>query len=291
MHTKSCPLCRSKKKTLIWFDKIRSGKNKWTKNKVKIFRCSKCQLGYLNKFRYNLKDNKLFRKLFDGSATIRKFHEFNKPRELKKLKFIEKFISFKNKKVLESNCGAGVIIDILKRKSKLTCGLDSYIYKDHVKKKHIFFTSIDDLNKSNLKFDIILSLAEIEHQTNVYEFVKKLKLSLSNKGKIIFRIPNYDNIYRLFLNKHFLMHDFRESHNYYFNEKSLDFLFKELNLKIIKKVGFQEYPINHFLHFCKTKTRVKTKYPNYLNEKQDLIVKGNIEDNMLSTSFLYIVSR
>ena len=134
---------------------------------------------------------------------LKKYYQFNKPRELKKLNFIEKYISFKNKKILESNCGAAVILDELKKKSKLTAGIDSIIYKKHVEKKHIFFPSIDHLKKSNFKFDIILSLGEIEHQTNVYSFIKKLKNKLSKKGKIVFRIPNYDNIYRFFINKIF----------------------------------------------------------------------------------------
>ena len=285
-----CPICKSNKKSQLWFDKIRSGKYQWTKKKVKIFKCLNCHVGYLDKFRYHLKDNEIFRKLFDGEASVKKYYQFNKPRELKKLNFIKKYISFKNKKILESNCGAAVILDELKKKSKLTAGIDSIIYKNHVEKKHIFFSSIDHLKKSNLKFDIILSLGEIEHQTNVYSFIKKLKNKLSKKGKIVFRIPNYDNIYRFFINKNFLKHDFRESHNYYFNQKSLDYLFKKLKLKVINKVGFQEYSTNHFIHFLKTQTRVKSKFPKYLNSSLDLGIIKNIETNMVSTSFLYIVS-
>ena len=37
------------------------------------------------------------------------------------------------------------------------------------------------------------------------------------------------------LGKSFFKYDFRVSHNYYFNEKNLDLIFKKLNFKILKK--------------------------------------------------------
>ncbi len=290
---KKCPICSSKKRIIVWNNKIRSGnanglKSKFTRLNEKIFQCLNCNLVYLEKFRSGLLDNSIFRKEFDGEASVKKYYQFNKPREINKIKFIKKFISFKNKKVFESNCGAAVILDHLKPFTKLTAGLDHEVYSNHVKKKHLFFSSKKDLNESKLNFDIILSLGEIEHQFNVINFLSFLKSKLSKKGIIVFRIPNYDNIYKYMIGVDFFKFDYRISHNYYFNEKSLNYLFKKCKLKIVKKIGIQEYSTNHLLTYAETGKRVKKIY-KFLTKNRDLFIKKNIEKNMLSTSFIYIV--
>ena len=61
----NCPLCKSKNFYLVWYDKIRDGKNLWSKKKFKISKCNNCSLVFLNKRSKKLIDNKLFRKRFD----------------------------------------------------------------------------------------------------------------------------------------------------------------------------------------------------------------------------------
>ena len=107
---------------------------------------------------------------------------------------------------------------------------------------------------------------------------------------IVFRIPNYNNIYRYMLNKKFLNYDFRLSHNFYFSEKSCDFMFKRARLKIHKKVGLQEYPIDHLIAYIKTGKRVK-KFSKKFTNKISNEISRNLEESMSSTSFLYFVKK
>lgn len=286
-----CPLCKSKKITVIWKDKIRSGKNTWTEKKEIVYQCKKCELGFLKNRHKNLDDNKIFRKRFDGSNSVKKFLSFNKPRELNKLKKIEEIHQIKNKSVLESNCGAAVILDALKKKNKFTAGIDSVIYKKHVEKNHKFFLNFNQLINKQIKFDVVLILSEIEHKYDPLNFLKLIKKILNSKGVIILRIPNFKNFYNFFLDKKFLSYDLRYSHNFYFSEKNLDLLFKKLNLKIIKKVGMNEYSINHFIEYLRTGKRVTKKFKNIINKKNDKYIINNIQEKFLATSFLYVVSR
>lgn len=285
-----CPICQSTKLKLIWNDKIRSGKNSWTSKKHKISHCQKCDTIFLNRRNADLLNNKVFRKKYDGSNSILRYKSFNKPREKNKLDRIRKYVNFTNKLILESNCGAGTNLDYLKIKAKLTAGLDSEIYKNHVKKKHLFFSSLKELKNSKVKFDIILSLAEIEHQYDVYGFVKSLKDKLQENGLLIFRIPNYNNIYMHVLGKKYLKYDFRTSHNFYFSEKSSDFLFKRLKLKVFKKFGLQEYSINHLIEYIKIGKRV-SKFKKVINKKISNEIMINIEKSLVATSFIYIVRK
>jgi len=287
---KACPICNRKKITLIWNSPIRSGKNKWTKKSEQIFWCQFCDLRFAKYFRKNLQDNKIFRKLYDGSNSIKKYLSFNKKREKFKLGIIKNHIQLKNRVILESNCGAATNLDLIKGVAKETVGLDNEIYRRHVEKKHIFFNSIESLKKSRIKFDIILSLAEIEHQYDVKKFVENLKSLLCKNGHLVFRIPNYNNIYLYTLGKKYQKFDFRTSHNYYFSEKSCDYLFKKMKLKIELKKGLQEYSINHLIEYLRTGKRVK-RFPKLLNSKKLEEYSKNIENYMVSTSFLYILKK
>ena len=285
-----CPICKSKKTKLIWLGKLRAGKNIWTKQNKKISRCQNCDLIFLNKRNKNLIDNKIFRKIFDGDNSVKKYYSFNKPRELLKLKKIRKLISFKNKSILESGCGAATNLDFLKKEAKDTAGFDSIIYKKHVEKKHLFYSSLQELKKSEKKFDIILSLGEIEHKFNVSEFISIFKSKLKKNGLLVFRIPNFNNIYMFLLGYNFLKYDYRVSHNYYFTETSADFLFKKNKLKIFLKKGLQEYSINHLLKYIQTGKRVK-KYKKIINNEVANFTLKNLERYKVSTSLLYILKK
>ena len=286
-----CLICNGKNFNLIWNNKIRAGRKKFTKNKEKIYQCLNCDLVFLDKKRKILEDSGLTRKLYNKDNSINEFFNFNSPRELKKLKFIKNHINFKNKDVLESNCGAGIIINNLKKTSKVTAGLDSLIYKKFLNKnKHLYFKDIEEIIKFKKKFDIILSLSEIEHKYNPILFLNNCKKIIKKNGYIILRIPNFHNIYMLLLKNYFFKYDYRTSHNYYFSEKNLDLMFKKLNFEIYLKKGFNEYSSNHLFTYLKNKKRVPAnKIKNIFTKKADLDIVKNIEKSKISTSLIYIL--
>ena len=185
---KKCLVCSKKNFKLIWNDKIRRSAKKFTKNKEKIFQCTFCDLVFLDKKRKNLEDSSITRNIFNKNNSIKEFLKFHTPRERKKLNMIKKIVDLKNKRILESNCGAGVLINILKKESKLTAGLDSEFYRKYVEGKgHNFFSNINKINKSKMKFDIIFSLSEIEHKFDPISFLRKLKKVLAANGIIIIK--------------------------------------------------------------------------------------------------------
>ena len=288
-----CICCDKQNFKVVWNDKIRIGKNSFSKDKKKIVSCNNCNLVSLKKKTSKLENSSIARNLYNNDNSIKEFIKFHKPREIKKIKFIEKFFNFENKKVLESNCGSGILINYLRKKSSQTTGLDDKFYQNYVKKNgHHFFSSLDDIIKEKKKYDVILSLSELEHKLNPDLFLKKLKKILNKSGSLIIRIPNYFNIYMLLLGYNYLRYDYRSSHNYYFSEKNLDLLFSKSNFKIIKKVGINEYSFNHLLTYLKMGKRVSlNKTMNFFNNKQDSHLISNIEKNMVSTSLLYILSK
>lgn len=290
MKTK-CICCKNYKHKVIWNDKIRVGKKNFSLDKKKIFACLNCDLVSLEKKSKKLENSSIARNLYNNNNSIKTFLKFHTPREIKKIKFIENHIKFKKKKILESNCGSGILLNYLKKKSKITAGLDNKFYSSYVKKNgHIFFNSLNEIIKKKEKFDIILSLSELEHKLDPISFLKSLKRILKEKGLIVLRIPNFNNIYMHLIGKDFLRYDYRSSHNYYFSEKNLDMIFFNLKFKIIKKLGFNEYSFNHLLTYFQNKKRVSTNDTiKFLTKKKDIDLVSNIEKKMISTSLIYII--
>ena len=177
-------------------------------------------------------------------------------------------------------------------KNKICSWSRFFYYKNYLTKNKIkYFPNINQIIKENKKFDIILSLGEIEHKYDPVLFLKSLKKILNKNGLLIVRIPNFDNIYRFTLNDIFLKEDYRTSHNFYFNENSLDYLFKKVGLKTINKSGLQEYSINNFLSYLKFNKRPKNKEINFFNSKVDKLFRKNLENTLTSTSLLYILNK
>ena len=287
----NCIICNNKSYNLVWNDKLRNSSNTFTKSKEKIFQCKNCKLVFLEKKRKNLEDSSIARKIFNKDNSIKEFIKFHKPREKNKIKKIKYFLNIKNKSILESNCGAGVILDIFKKDAKLTTGVDSKHYKKYLLSKgHKFYENINSIS-SDQKFDIIFSLSELEHKYNPITFLKKLKNLLNKRGKIILRIPNYSNIYKLLAGKYFDKFDFRTSHNFYFSEKNLHLIFKKVGLKIKKEMGYHEYEFNHLLKYLKMRGRFRSKYEKIFNKSEETYINKNIEESLMSTSLIYFLEK
>ena len=252
--TLNCPICNKKNFTVVWNDKIRSGKNEFTKQKKIIYKCLNCHLVFLKNKIKKYENSKIARSQYNKSSSYKDFIDFHKNRELDKIKFLKRFISFDNKSILESNAGTGIIIEHLNKKPKSTAALDNIFYKNYYKNKnHSFFSNISEIKKSNKKFDIILSLTELEHKYEPKKFLKDISSLLLKKGILVLRVPNYDNIYSHLIGKPFYKYDYRTSHNYYFSKKNLRLLFEKINLNIINELGYNEYSINHLIEYMKTK--------------------------------------
>ena len=288
-----CLVCSGTKFQIVWNDKIRVSRNTFSGKKEIVLKCKNCELVFLKNKRKNLEDSFKARKIYNKNASIKEFLSFHTNRELNKLKSIISLVKIKNKKVLESNCGAGVILNFINKDAKYTAGIDNIFYKNYLtNNNHNYFSSIDEAISKKRKFDIIFCLSEIEHKYNPKKFVEKLKKILSKNGLIIFRIPNFNNIYMYCLGPAFLKYDYRSSHNFYFSEKNLDIFFKKIKLKVIRKIGHNEYDLNHLITYIKSKKRVDLKMVRKnFDKKTNNFFKINIEKALASTSLIYIVKK
>lgn len=301
MAALKCPICNSKKLSLIWDNRIREGISSLTKNNKKIFRCKNCDVSFLGKRYASLPDDAILRKV-TNKKEIKKLHQFHTKRELPKLKKILQVLDYSKKKVLLVNCDFGLtILNKIRKKAKLTAGIseteNSFYLKDYLmKRKHLFFNNLEQIKKEGQKFDVIISPAQIEHVYNPNKYLNDFKKIISKKGIIILRIPNHDNVYKFILKDIFLRKDYRISHNFYFSENSCKFLFRKNNFKIIKRFGLMEHDVNNLLNYIRLgrrpmqyeKKRIGKNYL-YLKKKENLKLTRNLENGPLPSHLLYLI--
>lgn len=98
----------------------------------------------------------------------------------------------KNIKILDVGCGGGLLCEPLKRLGADIVGLDAgdkniQIAKIHAKKSELEIDyrcgDVEELAKTNEKFDVVLAMEIIEHVADVEKFVAALKNCLKNNIK------------------------------------------------------------------------------------------------------------
>tara|TARA_B100000959_G_C14898529_1_gene589828 strand:+ start:189 stop:1073 length:885 start_codon:yes stop_codon:yes gene_type:complete len=290
MIKKKCIICNNSNFLTVWNNKIRNSSKKFTKKKVKILQCSNCKVVFLKKRTKKLENSYVARKIYNKNNSIKEFINFHKPREIKKLNFVKKYIKLEKKNILESNCGSAVLLSLLKKDAKSTTGVDDKNYKDHILKSgHNYYSNISSAIKDKKKFDVIFSLSELEHKYDPLEFLKKMRKIITKNGRLVIRVPNFYNIYRTMLGFYFYKFDFRTSHNFYFSKKNLDILFSKINFKVEKILGYNEYDVNHLIAYMKYKKRIGKKYKKVFSKESNNFVCKNIENSLSSTSLIYIL--
>tara|TARA_Y100000741_G_C18217899_1_gene544561 strand:+ start:212 stop:1342 length:1131 start_codon:yes stop_codon:yes gene_type:complete len=198
----SCKLCNgkrfkiilNKKKTKI-FTNAEDAKNSSSKIKCILLQCRDCNFVFqknntnLNKNLskiYKSKNSQLSRPLGEGN--------WGKERFLYLKSKIKNINYFKNKKILELACGNGYLLRYLSKKSfNYLYGIDPSLNNKIINNKKIVFLNkfVDKKLKINQNFDLIFSIGLYEHAKNINEITEFSISHLSDKGKILVILPNF----------------------------------------------------------------------------------------------------
>ena len=178
----NCPACNSKK-----------SKKYDTINFFKLVECNKCSLIYVNPrptqeaqidFFSKSKAMDIYSKLVQNTKSYRDKLIF-KPL----VNFL--YDNFGNKKLrlLEIGCGAGLFLDALKKNNTKyrLYGLDinsEAVKICHKKKHNVICGSIENYNEE-IKFDIIVFWAVLDHFADPYSVLKKCHKMLKKNGSIV----------------------------------------------------------------------------------------------------------
>ena len=194
------------------------------------------------------------------------------------LDYIKKHATFNDKiDVLEVGCGTGLILKKLKEDTlgNNYCGIEpgNHPIVEGLRGVNIikdFFPSL----KLQQKFDLVYSFCVLEHLEDPINFIENIYNQLTEKGIMIFGVPNCEPFYRegdlsMFYNEHFS----------YFTKQSIVALSQKLNLSIL---DISE--IKGMLVFTISNSEVKG-FQYELFTKEDYFKKLDIHFNSLKQLF------
>jgi len=154
-------------------------------------------------------------------------------------KFLKKYLS-KNKIFCDYGWGQkGRLVIEISKQVKKAYGYDPKLKKEF-QSKNIILTR--DINKINQKFDIISSIAVIEHLEKPKEMLEEIYNKLNRKGLLILTTPDKKAkglLEFLAFKLHIINEEEIRDHKHYFNKRELIKILKENKFRIIKHKYFQ----------------------------------------------------
>lgn len=250
-----CILCKKRKSTFLF-----------NSNGYSIVKCNSCKLIYTSPLpsdkeldlyysKFNFKDGFKFENILRGDAR-RSISNLNK-------------LGYKNGDLLDIGCGAGFFMDEAKNNGWNVMGIDTAaIPINHATKKlklHAVQKNILDFN-SEEKFDVITLQQVIEHISNPYPILKKIKSQLKASGLLCVSTPNINSWLSQILKERF-NYIIPPEHLIYYSPKTLSLLLSKAGFRVVKSNSYG-YPMDFGSIYRKMRERTSN------NEKSTSPSKG-----------------
>ena len=254
-------------------------------------KCCNCNFSFLKQISQINYVDRDYRKKYDKYADTKKQQKLHNLLQ-KELILKIGFKKLKNKLVLDSGCGYGHLLDLIKGSAKKTFGVEPSRHFHHSLKRrgHKIFSYGKDLIRNKIKVDVVISFGVIEHTSNPIKYLSEIYKILKSGGELYLITENINDFLLQLKIKEFDKFFYRTAHNYYFEQKSLKRTLKKSGFKNIK-VGYWQY---HDLSnaFCWLKYKKPTGNQNIMNfnEKINIHWKDYLENNSLA-QMLYFVSK
>lgn len=283
-----CKLCGSENTCVEYNGIIRNGGlGKYTKDKVKIYRCHECNVIWhdpvLDIDQYY--ESTEYRESLEGTTLEKDFYRFHDKENIDKFMYTGTDM-FRDRKVADIGCGCGSFLDFISgavsdiiaiepsevyRKILTNKGYNTYAYATEAKKKW------------NNSLDIVTSFDVIEHVENPENFMKDIHDLLKDGGIGIVGTPTETPVMRAFLGE---IYDrellFSTQHLWILGEKNLSILAKNAGFSNIKIKYFQRYGINNFIGWIKEKKPKCDVSNEMLTNTLNQVWKSELEEKGLS---------
>ncbi len=230
-------------------------------------KCRKCNLVFPNIDTNVIEDYE--KKIYENYHATSVSKSDNKNKNYRNKKFLEERYNYtykklfglnKKKKVIEIGCGRGDFLKYLKGKKIKAKGVefDSHLVQVCKRKQlDVVYGNIDD--KKLKYYDLCVMFDVLEHLTDPVKYLKKITKTLKKNSYLVFYTPNIKSMgFELMNEKQNLIYPFH--HLSFFDKKSIKYLAKKLNMKIISYETYGLDLIDYFLY--------KEKKDNYYFTKK-----------------------
>jgi 2-polyprenyl-3-methyl-5-hydroxy-6-metoxy-1,4-benzoquinol methylase len=292
MYTKSCPLCKTKKKNSKLYFKENFDKKKIVESSFSsrknpeymcrnMLKCNNCALVYAEKI---IKKNKI-EEFYKESSFDSKIEAKLAAETYYNNLFFKNFKIENRCSALDIGCGEGSFLEFLKKAGfKKVLGIEPSIEAIRASKKnirkYIKFGMFENFNFKKEKFDLISCFMTLEHVCNPRKLLEKMRKLLNPGGKVAIITHNYESFVNRVLMEKSPIVDIE--HFQIFNKKSIKYLLQSTNFDSIKIKSFKNtYPLSYWIKLLPISKIIKDKFlifikkKNYLNLNISINV-GNI---------------
>ncbi|MBI49370.1 MAG: hypothetical protein CL850_03675 [Crocinitomicaceae bacterium] len=167
------------------------------KKKLNSYKDKKTKIIFLEKTKnkdYYL-EKKTNKKKINIIKTADGLYKRKKPLDsIRRYKSFKKFI--KNKIILDFGCGNGDFVNLSRKISKKSYGVDpdSLKFRNKINEEDNFFFDLKTCFDLNLSFDTIFMFHVLEHLDNPLEILRKLNKLLKKNGSIIIEVPHVEDV-------------------------------------------------------------------------------------------------
>ena len=172
------------------------------------------------------------------TSLIDKLYQLVKTYSLKKkLNLIDSFNS-EEKQLLDIGCGTGDFLLTCKNNGWNVVGVEPNEKARKLTKTKLSVNNQTQVNSeieelSSQKFDVITMWHVLEHVPNLEDYILKLKLLLKPNGVLVVAVPNYKSYDAIYYKQFWAAFDVPR-HLWHFSKKSIQLLFSEVNMKVVK---------------------------------------------------------
>jgi len=288
-----CVLCGNNSAKII-SSKVRDSKIN------KVIKCEKCDHVQLSPIPSRdediiFYDNNLQEKNLKQSFSLRDHKKKSKIDTRRRFDLVST-ICKKTDKILEIGSGYGFFLEEMKKSGYDITGLEVSKERRNISKKVTKAKILDkNLMEKNVdfgKFDVIVFFHVLEHISDSVSFLKNLKKILTENGRIIIEVPNY-NDFQIDLNDAYRKWHFQRAHIHYFTPKTLKKILQKSGFKNITINGIQRYGIGNMLNW-KINKKPQLGSPDFdFDDGYEMIernYKQYLEKNLVSDTIVAIIS-
>ncbi len=226
-----------------------------SKDTFSIHECVNCKTRRLDPFPDNLEsfyESEQYRDDYNLSHDYERISAMHLDLRLKLLKRLE-LARLAGKTVVDFGCAEGGLLNLISATAQKTIGVEpaAYFHPYLKRKGHEVYSYGRDLVETGQKADIALSFSVIEHVQNPLDFVREMKATIVDGGRVVISTPNAHDILDQLVPEAFRPFNYRTAHLYYFTAESLGFLLRAAGFRRISVGYLHLYDLSNLLAWYK----------------------------------------
>lgn len=279
----NCPVCGHSTTREVFHGTVRAGApGIRSKEAFSIHECANCKTRRLDPFPEHVEsfyESEQYRDTYNLSHDYARISAMHLDLRAKLVDRLDR-ARLVGKTVADFGCAEGGLLNLVSDVAKRTIGVEpaAYFHPYLKSKGHEVCSYGRDLVKSGQRADVALSFSVIEHVPDPVEFLKEMKATLVDGGRLVISTPNVHDILDQLAPEGFRPFNYRTAHLYYFSEEGLRFLLNSLGFKRIRIGYLHLYDLSNLLGWYKEEKPTGVGRIPLFDERINAPLRAYLED-------------